>query len=309
MMFSSVLGFRQLQSIAICTLFICCFLSYMTVRNRRIALWLRKFDHNEGAPRPLAKAISTLLCGYATLATLQDSKIRSSPEHLMGANPLLFFAFIPVAATPIASVWYLLDMVDQWMPELIDDFHWIVIAIMVGSVVASIWLAIWFVRWAGCHRAKGRRGAKRVQRFIRMKRWFGGSPFGVGVFQCDTESWKECVLLAANTCEIAFIDVSKVTSHIEWEIHTIFAILPPERIILMAATGGSDVLFPSTAIDDVARIAGPYSALRCNKITYPISHNEEWHITNDMPRIREDFEFVVGLSIGRAEQLRQSRQP
>lgn len=283
--------------------------AFISLRGRRLVLWLRKFDRIDLGRYPFATALSRACLTYASPLTLQDRHYRASDIYLLWAHPLHFLLFIPIALLPLLILGLAFYCLSRAIDEPTDLYYLSQLVSFPIAAIVGIWLAVRYVRYAGYHAVRGKRGLREIKRFVRRNRVIGNAIYGVAVFQCGSDIWKEAVLQFVKSSEVIVMDVSEITENIRWELETVFSNKPASQIILALGSSQQTGVFPQSVVDQLSAIVGRESVLECLKFVYVIpSLIPKRSYEGAPPSDTDDFEFLVHLAATRAERLRADRR-
>jgi hypothetical protein len=261
------------------------------VKGVGVVVWLRRFRPGYGKRFRFHQSLAEACHGLAAPVTIQDRSFRFSYGRamarllpfIMGIGLLIGVFIVAVIVTIALLIGFSVIAEILGLILGIASVAWAVPKLLRRSGLAV------FVGPAGASKAK-----RRLAHIARTPRCPG---VGVEILKCSDDIWRAVVTEALHTCKAVVIDVTDVTSHIEWEIAQALAVVGESRIVLVAEEGTS----MESVIPAFASTVGQSAAadwVRERLVTYPrtrLAYRQRKTTGRDvMLRLREAIARALG---------------
>jgi hypothetical protein len=245
-------------------------------RDAKIVLWIRRFHRKDLRRFPFQLFLETSCASVACPITIQDSTYKRSLGDLASRGPIVLaiqFMLI-IVATFIASdlLRRLLLLIagvigfDNQPNEFWAVFHFIT------------WLLlIWFcIRHFGFIALSENNYSKKVQKIIeRIKSGRGTS--ALQILKCEDSFWQKVVLQILPVTDTIVIDVTDITSNIEWELMQVKQHIRPEKVVLICASQSGHLVCDEQHLMKVLlTVFGREWLVKCFRTSYELPSGI-WH--------------------------------
>lgn len=252
-----------------------------------LVLWLRRFGRNDLRKFPFGKILSQASGDYATPLTIQDSTYRFSFDFLIskGVGVILFimiFGFIGglVISLLIAFAW-------DGLGRVIGLGDWWNLLILPITIPIVFGLPIYLVRRACFQRLKASNARRKIEELSDQVR-LGRRSNALHIARCGDSFWRDAVQTGIERASAVVIDVTAVGRNIRWELSQVKALVPPERVILVAAAQhGEPFLGRMRLGKELEDVFGISWLMRTRKILYEVPDQHPAIIEFFMQRLRE----------------------
>lgn len=241
------------------------FFLYRVVASRfenrpRLVLLLRRFSSYAKDEMVLARVLGRAARGLAVPVTVQDESFKG--DLPMGLQAAERYLLLPVTVLLPTGILFWLPGSSSALDLIVT---WLVVAVFtyLGGRAA--------LRWFGTYRASAGDWRRGVDRIVAKIRRNSGSFSGTAVIKLPTSVWRDAVRTMLDEADAVVIDLTAMSSNLEWEIAEAFQRRPPESILLTwAATKyDADGEMPPAYLDSLEEILGPERLGRCRRSHYP----------------------------------------